>query len=140
MTNNVFLKAYFAIVIEAPGLQTEVRVFLKDTTESYTETLEEIHADYRAQTTGEDIRGLACASMTTLTLLRRALADDPKTKREPDVEKAWIYIPFPDSVDHLFLTEYYYQVKIWSGVLSKPSSSYTTSDKPYITNFKLDCK
>ena len=48
VTDNMFLKAYFAMVIEASELQTKVRDFLKDTTKSYMEIFEEIHADYRA--------------------------------------------------------------------------------------------
>ena len=48
VTDDVFLKAYFIMIIEAPELQTEVRSFLKDTTKLYMEILEGIHADYRA--------------------------------------------------------------------------------------------
>ena len=43
------------MVIEAPELQTEVRGFLKDRTKAYVKILEEIHADYRAQTSGKYI-------------------------------------------------------------------------------------
>ena len=53
--NDVFLKDYFAKVIEAPELQTEVRDFLKDTSKSYIEVLEDIHNNYRAQATGGGI-------------------------------------------------------------------------------------
>ena len=56
VTDDFFLKAYFKTVIEALELQTEVREFLKYTTKTYTKILEEIHADYRARATEEDIR------------------------------------------------------------------------------------
>ena len=58
VTDVVFLKAYFTKVIEALELQTEVRGFLKDISRTYIEVLEDIRAEYRAQATGEDIRGV----------------------------------------------------------------------------------
>ena len=68
------------MVIEAPELKTEVRGFPKDSTKSYVEILENIHADYRAQTTGEDIRGvLGGGSLTNITLTRRGTVEKPKT-------------------------------------------------------------
>ena len=85
------------MIIEAPELQTEVRGFLEDTTKSYTEILEEIYAGYKAQTTGEDIRGVPGSSTTTSTLSRLTKVEKVNTKRETDVEKAWIYAPFLDN-------------------------------------------
>ena len=58
VTDVVFLKAYFEMVIEAPELQTEVRGFLKDATKSYTEIIENIYIDYWVHKTGEDIHGV----------------------------------------------------------------------------------
>ena len=68
VTDDVSLKAYFTMTIEAPELQTEVRGLLKDTDAFYSEILEIIHADYRAQTTGKDIRGASGVNTTTSTL------------------------------------------------------------------------
>ena len=53
VTNNVFLEAYYAKVIEAPKLQTDVWGFLKDTSLYYAEVLEYIYTNYRAQEMGE---------------------------------------------------------------------------------------
>jgi len=53
---DVFLKAYFLMAIEAKELQTEVKSFLRDTSSTYSETLELIHARFRVQTTGENLR------------------------------------------------------------------------------------
>ena len=111
VTNDVFLQAYFVVVIEAPELQIEVRGLLKDTTKLYMEILEEIHADCKAQATGEDIRGFPGCSTTTSTLSRRQTVEKTKIKRETDVEKAWIYTPFPDNVGQLIPTEFYSQMK-----------------------------
>ena len=117
VTDDVFVKAYFAMVIETPELQTEVPGFLKDTTKPHVELLEEIHTDYRAQTTGKDIRGVPGGYTTTSTLWRRTTVETTKSKRESDIEKAWIYTPFPDNVGHLIPAEYYSQIKRWYGVL-----------------------
>jgi len=45
--DSVFLKAYLLMAIEAKELQTEVKGFLRDTSATYLETLELIHADFR---------------------------------------------------------------------------------------------
>ena len=76
------------MMIEAPELQTEVWGFLKDTTKSYMEILEQIHADYRAQTTGEGIRGVSGVSTTTSTFSCRTTVETTKSNRESDMEKA----------------------------------------------------
>ena len=107
VTDGVFLKAYFAMVIEAPEPQTEVLGFFNDTTKLYMEILEEIHADYRVQTTGEDILGVPGGSTTTSTLSRCTTVEKTKIKRETDVEKAWIYTLFPDNVGQLIPTDFY---------------------------------
>ena len=56
VVDDIFLNAYFAILIEAPGPRSEVSIFLKDPTKTYRETLEFIYADYMSQTTGEYIQ------------------------------------------------------------------------------------
>ena len=45
--DNVFLQAYFDMAIEAKELQQEVKHFLEDSSSSYHEILERIHADYQ---------------------------------------------------------------------------------------------
>ena len=140
MTDNVFLKAHFAMIIEAPELQAEVRGFLKDTDSTYSEVLEIIHADYRAQNTAKDVRGASGANTTTATLSQRTTVEATKFKRDSEVEKAWAYTPFPDNVGQLIPSELYSQVKRWYAVLSKPTSAYTTSDKSFVTNFRFNCE
>ena len=95
------------MVIEAPEIQTEVRGFLKDPTKSYTEILEKIHADHRAQATSEDIRGLPGGSTTTSALARRTTVEKVKNKNETNIEKGWTYAPFPNIVGQLIPTEFY---------------------------------
>ena len=83
-TDNVFLKAYFAKVIEAPELQTKVQGFLKDTFKSYIEVLEDIHADYRAQAMEEDIRGVPGGKTNSMitALARRGEFKETRSSNE----------------------------------------------------------
>ena len=115
-----------------------VWVFFKDTTKTYTEILEEIRADYRAQATSEDIRGVPGGSTTASALARRTTVEKVKRKRDIDIEKGWVYAPFPDNIGQFVPTEFYSQVKRWYGVLSKPNSSYTSSDKLFVVSFKFN--
>ena len=57
----------------------EFRGFLKDTTKSYTEILEEMHADYWAQTTGEDICGVPGRTAANIELTGRSMVNKSKT-------------------------------------------------------------
>ena len=104
------------------------------------EILDIIQAGYRAQTMREDIRGVPGFNTTTSTLSRRMTVEATKFKRNSDVDKAWIYAPFPDNVGHLIPLEYYSQVKRWHAMLSKPTTAYTTSDKLFISNFRFNCE
>ena len=83
VTDDVFFKAYFTKVIGAPKLQTEVWGFLKDTSKTYIEVLEDIHADLRAQATGEDIRGVPGGEInsTTTAFARNGAVEEPKLSK-----------------------------------------------------------
>ena len=105
-TDNIFLKAYFSMVIEAPELQSEVRNFLKGPTKTYSEILESIHDDCRAQTTGKDMKEVPRGS-STISIARRGTVDISMTKVQCVVEKEWRYVPFPTNVGQLILAEYY---------------------------------
>ena len=85
VTDDVFFKDYFEMVIEAPELQTEVRGFLKDITKTYTEILDEFQTDYRVHAAEEDVCGVPGGSMTTSDLVRRATVDKVKSKKETDI-------------------------------------------------------
>ena len=93
VTNNFFLKVYFANVIEAPELQIEVWGFLKDMSITYIQVLEDIHANYHAQATWEDIRGVPGGEMnsTITALTRRGVIKNPKSSKEEETERTWKY-------------------------------------------------
>ena len=102
--------------------------------------MEIIHANYRAQTMGEDIRGVSGVNTTTSTLSRWPTVEATKSKQDSEVENAWDYMPFPGNIGQLNPSEFYSQVKRWYAVPSKPLSAYTTSDKSFVTNFRFNCK
>ena len=75
VADDVFLKAYFTIVIKNPEFQTEVRRFLNNPLKTYTQTLEPIHVDNRSQTTGNYMRGVPC-SILALAITQRGKTED----------------------------------------------------------------
>ena len=77
VTDDIFLKAYFAKVIQAPELQTEVKKLLKGGASSYATILELIHEDYRAQETGEQLRD--SITHTPQSVLRRSKTEGDDT-------------------------------------------------------------
>lgn len=103
--DNVFLKAYFSMAIEVTELQTELKGFLCDTNAIYSETLELIHADFRVQTTGENLRDTTIHSEST-TIVRRGKTDENFNPKKTDVpiNKTG---SFPNNHGKLLPLEYY---------------------------------
>ena len=92
--------------INAPELQSEVKKFLKEPTSSYGATLESIHSDYRAQTTGEEMRSKTSSSSVILSALRRATVEvTSKSSKKTDY--------FPPNVGKLMPSSYCTQFKAW---------------------------
>ena len=109
--DEVFLKAYFSMAINAPELQSEVKKFLKDPAASYSETLENIHANYRAQTTTEDMRLKTSATSGSSSLWRG------KVEFQVEKEKTEYFSP---NVRRLLPTSYYSQFKLWYAHFTTP--------------------
>ena len=105
---NIFLKSYFAKVIQTPELQHEVKKLLKGGKESYGVILEMIHSDYNAH--------LANTSMRDKTKLSGILCQAGKIAHF-EVEWDKVVIPrkelvlFPNSTNHLLPSHYYSQLK-----------------------------
>ena len=51
--------------------------------------------------------------MTTSTLVIRATVDKVKSKHdiEIEIEKVWVYVPFPNNIGQLISTEFYSQAR-----------------------------
>jgi anthranilate/para-aminobenzoate synthase component I len=129
--DEVFLKAYFSMAIDAPELQSEVKKFLKDTSVSYSETLENIHADYRAQTTTENMRLKTSATSSSSTLRRGKVEFKVE---EGDKEY------FPPNVRRLLPTSYYTQFKAWYAHFTIPPDKRTPKEKEWVKNFSFDTR
>ena len=68
------------------------------------------------------------------------MVEKVKSKHETDIDKGWFHAPFPDNIGQLIPTEFYSQVKRWYKVLSKPNSTYMSSNKSLVANFKFDSR
>ena len=131
VTDEIFLKAYFSMAIDAPELQSEVKKFLKDPTSSYGTTLEAIHSDYRAQTTGEEMRLKAGSSSALPSALRRATVE-VSGKHVPKTDY------FPPNVKRLLPSSYYSQFKSWYQHFIIPMDQRTRVEKEWCDNFVFD--
>ena len=103
VTDDIFLRAYFSKVIEAPELQTEVRKLIKDKKGSYKSILEEIHQDYRAQETGDALRNDAPSSVVTAR--RAAKQHVPPSKPDSKLDPPLPH-PFPNNENTLLPTHF----------------------------------
>ena len=109
------------MAIEAPELQSEVKKFLKDPSSSYGVTLESIHSDYRAQTTGEEMRLKAGLSSVLPSAIRRTTVEVP-IKNTPKTDY------FPPNVRKLLPSSYYTQFKAWYHHFMIPLEKQTDKD------------
>ena len=137
VTDDIFLRAYFSKVIEAPELQTEVRKLIKDKAGSYESILEDIHKDYRAQETGDALRNDTPSSIVTSR--RTAKQHVPPPKSEPKVEDPIPRI-FPLNENTLFPTHFYTQFKAWYTHMVVPKGERTKEDNEWIRNFVFEFK
>ena len=85
VTDNIFLKAYFATVIESLELQIEVRVFFKYSTKTYIEILEEIQANYWAQTICKDICRYPGGLSKNIALATRGTVENSNSLKDVDL-------------------------------------------------------
>ena len=104
------------MAIETTKLQTEVKSFLCNTNTTYSKTLELVHADFRAQATGEHLRDTTTRSGST-AIVRSDKSDDAvKTKQTDKLLPMTGY--FPNNHGKLLPSEYYMQFREWYEVFS----------------------
>ena len=134
VTDDVFLRAYFSKVIEAPELQDEVKKLIKDKTGSYESILELIHQDYRAQETGEALRDHTNSSTVSS---RRASKPppEPEQKSSPSIPRR-----FPSNEGNLLVPHYYSQFRAWYTHMSVPRHKRTEEDTKWIQSFVFEFK
>jgi len=78
VTDDVFLKAFFAKAISVDKLQKESKKLLKDGTETCAEIIESIRSDYRALETGELMRDTTDPISNSLSSRRVQKEDEKK--------------------------------------------------------------
>ena len=133
MTDDTFLKSFFAKIIETPELQHEAKKLLKDGGESCIEILDLIHSDFRAQDTGERMRD----SVTLGSTSRRLRTEDIKPTTKQGGETKRINYPFPNNTGNLLPSKYYSQFKAWYFSMMKPVEDRSDAEKQWIQNFKF---
>ena len=132
VTDDTFLKAYFAKVIDAPELQQEVKKFSKGGTQTYDAILELIHSDYRAQETGEALRD---TNPSVPSALRRGKYEDKiVTIKEPTP----VVVRFPPNRGQMIASHIYVQVRDWFKQMIIPESDRSQEDKDWSDNFKFN--
>ena len=136
-TEDVFLKAYFSMTIEAKEFQQEVKGLIRYTSTAYSETLELIHSDFHVQTTGENLHDTSTRSGSTAIVKRDKVDNDdvlPKTNALP----MRVNIAFPNNHGKLLHSDYYHQFREWFYVLTKPKEKRTSKELSWIESFKLN--
>ena len=128
--DDTFLRAYLARVIDAPELQHEVKKLISDSSRTYETILELIHADYRAQETGDTLRNVATANQLTS---RRGRGD---MDAKDSIERKWV--PFPSNDGNMLPSNYYSQFKEWYNNMIVPVEERTNENKAWLKSFKFD--
>jgi len=137
--DDIFLRAYFAKVIEAPELQTEVKKLVTDKAGTYESILELVHKDFRAQETSGNLRDVnsGSASSRRSRTEERNPSDNP-TKKPKISEEEIVYAPFPTNHNSLLPQFIYTQVRNWYNHMIIPIAKRTAEDKAWFRNFQFD--
>ena len=135
VTDDVFLKAFMAKVIEAPELQSEAKKFLMEGSGTCNEILENIYKDFRAQETGEQMRD---GNTAPEARLRRAGADRPGVPKKVrhDSSKVAAIARCPPNTGNLIPHSYYLQFKEWFDVSRIPEKDRSGDQKASLQAFK----
>ena len=134
VTDDVFLRAYFAKVIQAPELQTEVKKLISDKEGTYESILQLIHDDYRAQETGDALRDVP---ITTGKSARRGKPTSDEPTRPPKRIKI---AAFPNNEDRLIPSHFFTQMKTWYDHMVVPKEDRNAATKLWMTTFRWDFK
>jgi len=106
--DEIFLKAYFLVDIEAKELQTEVKSFLHNTNTMHSETLELVHVDFRVHNTGNNLRNTKTWPGSKV-IVRRVKTDDDVLPNKNDALAR--NVPFPNNHGKLLPSKYYHQFR-----------------------------
>jgi len=117
-------------------LKTETKGFLIEGTATYVEILDKIHVDYRAQTSGEQMR---VGNSSSTAQLRRSKTADAVPARKG----SWKTPPpaqertkMPPNTGNLVPNAYYKQFKGWYEASSVPEADRSNEQTKYLSSFK----
>ena len=113
-----------AKVIEAPELQSKAKKFLMEGSGTCNEILENIYKDFRAQETGEQMRGGNTAPEARLRWADANRPGIPK-KVKYDSSKVAAIARCPPNTWNLTPHSYYVQFKEWFNVSRIPEKNYS---------------
>ena len=128
VTDNIFLKSYFAKVIKTPELQFEVKKLLKGDKDSYTDIFDLNHSDFRAQDTSEKMRNSVITFNTTMRRGKTGDDDDKSLVTTGDAPKRAQYA-FSNNTVNLLLSFFYTQSREWFYHMIKPEKDQPDEDK-----------
>ena len=134
VTDDVFLRAYFAKVIQAPELQTEVKKLITDKNGDYESILQLIHDDFRAQETNDSLRDVA-----TVTGKSARRGKPSPVEEEPPAKKVK-YTNFPANEEKLIPTHFYTQMRTWYNHMVVPKGERSEATKLWMAKFHFDFK
>jgi len=131
VSDDNFLRAFFAKAIDAPEFTEQTKLFLKDFEQTPVAILELVHADNRAQETGEILRDNDVGKARSL--LRRVGNDKQPEAAKPE----WRTCRFPVNSNNQIPPEYYKQVKDWFLHAAVPEEKKTEEDKAWLAAFSF---
>jgi len=113
-----------------------VKGFLRDIYATYSETLELIHAYFRFQTVGDNLRNTTTRSDVMAITQRVKLDNDVLPNKTGVIGKT--SVPFPNNHGKLLPSECYCQFREWHAVFSTMKSGQTPEQTAWIHRFKFN--
>ena len=133
LQDDIFMRAFLSRTIEAPGLQLEVKKFLKEPKIQYLDILEKVFVDYRAMETAEHLQQQTQAFSGAARISRKAIREqnstDVATKPPP------ILFRFPRNSENKIPSDIYTQVREWFKRAIKSELDRTDVDKEFLDKF-----
>ena len=136
VTDDTFLKTFLSGSISCEELKTEAKGFLIEDSATYAEILDKIHVDYRAQTSGEQMRVGNSSSTTQLRRGETANVASAKKGSWKTPSPAQDRIKLPPNTGNLIPNAYYQQFRGWYEASRVPETDRSNEQKNFLSSFK----
>ena len=136
ITDDTFLKAFLAKAVACEELQTEAKRFLQGGNDGWEVILDKVHSDYRAQASGEHLRG--GTSTPSTAQLRRGKSSNSASSNKPNAtvsRKVEGLAKLPPNTGNLIPHKYYLQFKGWFEAMRVPEKDRTDDQRSYLESF-----